>query len=58
MQNRYPNTQIHDLTLSWLGADTSIKGVGVKLVLRTQTYLVGDCIIDKRQVSNMSALFM
>jgi hypothetical protein len=30
-----PSTQIHDLSLSWLGTDTSIKSGGVKLVNNT-----------------------
>ena len=36
-----PNTQIHDLSLSWLGTGTLIKSGRVKLGLWTQTY---DCI--------------
>ena len=32
-----PNTQIHDRSTSCLRADTSIKSVGVKLVLWVQT---------------------
>ena len=31
------NTQIYDLSLSWLDAGTSIKSCGVKLVLWAQT---------------------
>jgi hypothetical protein len=30
---RYPNAQIHDRALSWLGTGTSIKRGGVKLLL-------------------------
>ena len=41
--------QIHDRPLSWLGTSISINSGGVKLVLRTQTYLFGDCFIVKRQ---------
>ena len=29
MQNRYPNTQIHDCSLFWIGTGTSIKSGGV-----------------------------
>lgn len=35
-QNRYPNTQIHDISISWRGTGISIKSGGVKLVLRAQ----------------------
>jgi hypothetical protein len=31
-----PNTQIYDRTLSWLGAGTSMKSGGLKVVLWTQ----------------------
>jgi hypothetical protein len=31
-QNSYPNTEIQDRSLSWLGTGTSIKCGGVKLV--------------------------
>ena len=31
-----PNTQIHDCSFSWLGADTSIEIGGIKLVLWAQ----------------------
>jgi hypothetical protein len=31
------NTQIHDLSLSWLSTDTSIKSGGIRLVLWAQT---------------------
>ena len=34
---RYPSTQIHDLSFSWLGTGTSIKCGRVKLVLLAQT---------------------
>jgi hypothetical protein len=32
------NTHIHDLSLSWFGDATSIKGSGVKLVLWAHAY--------------------
>ena len=41
-QNRYPNTQMYDRSLSWLYTGTSIQNAGVKLVIWAQNSLLNE----------------
>ena len=47
---RSPSTQIHDRSLSWLGADTSIQSGGVELDLWAQTLELWNAISIKHQI--------